>query len=425
MPVSFPHSGRHTVSDRDFLCAWHLWFTRFGPAGANPATDPMPRSNRAVTFPNLVAATGWFSLDVLCRVLTPRRNTMQATDPFMAANAHLLQRVRCVNPRAGTTVNGAQLTPYAVRLLTGTTITACPEIEALLEADFQDEKGDLLDAVVPEDTNAPAIRPACTTTPHVPGSGLTLVTLVNALVDWIDADPFQPHYRRRPAGAPVVGWRARLHSYFWPSPSLGLGATTAALAPFVHQAGLLMPAVRAGTPWTAAQQQSAVTLTHDICRWGGVPKGTVHPADVRAVFESAASGTHHPLAPMDSGWTKVAAIASTHLPAHQHLVIWDSRVAHALIRRLDCILHLAGHSTIPAVLANIGKVPGRGGTRVHATYHLPWPNGYRSWLTQFAGSALIREIRDELNRREIPTQTGTVPPWSCREVEMVLFMDGY
>jgi hypothetical protein len=126
---------------------------------------------------------------------------------------------------------------------------------------------------------------------------------------------------------------------------------------------------------------------------------------------------------MNSGWTKVAAFATGHMPNGQ--VIWDSRVAHSLIRRIDNILVNSGRQEIPEFLKGVGWVPGRGGTRHHPrTYKLKWPNGYRSWQAQFAGSSLVHAIRDELNKRQMGA-TSPQEPWSVRTVEMVLFMDGY
>ncbi|MDZ7801909.1 MAG: hypothetical protein U5K81_14110, partial [Trueperaceae bacterium] len=49
--------------------------------------------------------------------------------------------------------------------------------------------------------------------------------LVRQLAHDIEAEPFQPRYRREPYGKPVTGWRARYLSYFWPRPSMDVKAT--------------------------------------------------------------------------------------------------------------------------------------------------------------------------------------------------------
>ena len=53
---------------------------------------------------------------------------------------------------------------------------------------------------------------------------------------------------------------------------------------------------------------------------------------------------------MNSGWTKVAAFASAHLesvPGRHPQVIFDSRVATAILSRLDSLLAKAGFSSVP------------------------------------------------------------------------------
>lgn len=132
---------------------------------------------------------------------------------------------------------------------------------------------------------------------------------------------------------------------------------------------------------------------------------------------------------MNSGWTKVAAFATAHLEPERGLVIWDSRVAHSLIRRIDRILLNQDHREVTTPFVHIGRVPGRGGSRTQRNpYELKgWHSGYGKWSSVYAGSALVRAIRDELNNRERESAADNAgwQPWTLREVEMVLFMDGY
>lgn len=141
------------------------------------------------------------------------------------------------------------------------------------------------------------------------------------------------------------------------------------------------------------------------------------------MFDSVVLESQQRKAPMNSGWTKLAAIASTTLTPRFHLTIWDSRVAHSLIRRMDAWFASCSLQALPAAVAEIGRVPGRGGTRASTQYQLAWPSGYRKWSAQFAGSELVREIRDELNARQWKLRDRA--RWTVRDVEMVLFMDGY
>jgi hypothetical protein len=128
---------------------------------------------------------------------------------------------------------------------------------------------------------------------------------------------------------------------------------------------------------------------------------------------------------MNSGWTKIAALAT----GDRH-VIWDSRVSTSVVRRLDQLIHLSGASGpagLPAPYHLIGFVnAGRGGTRpiLSGALNFKWRRGYGSWLAQVAGSCFLRCVRDELNNPE-GSWTARTEPWTLREVEMVLFMDGY
>lgn len=131
---------------------------------------------------------------------------------------------------------------------------------------------------------------------------------------------------------------------------------------------------------------------------------------------------------MNSGWTKVAAFLTAHLEAeNRSQAICDSRVSYSLVRGMDGILHSCDYHSVPDWLADIGEIPGRGGYRWTAKRNLKWPRAYGRWESHLATSKLVREIRDELNRRGYLAlkPDGSNSPWTVRSVEMVLFMDGY
>ncbi|MBC7477480.1 MAG: hypothetical protein H7317_05210 [Pseudorhodobacter sp.] len=415
MTVTFLHPKHMTVKCGVFLAAWQAWFDRYAPSKC-AATDGMPVSARHTSLAKQISGGRIFSLDVLCRMLVPYRNTKQASSPFLAANTHLLEVIRVRSPVTGRTVKGVRLTCAAPVLLGGVTVNDRNTVDALLDSDIEDaNKKELLD--VSFEPCEPLERSVSTAEAVVTGALFSNSTLVKALVDWMAIDTFQPHYRRRPIGTSVTGWAARLATYFWPNPGVKAAATSARLLPITLRG-----------PWSPKEEADAVKWATDIFTWGGVPQAVVTPAMVRDVFESVAAGKRIRSAPMNSGWTKVAAFASHGTGAKNEQVIWDSRVAHSLIRRLDALLRAAGHNTVPAltILKDIGRVPGRGGSRTAISYGLNWPVGYRTWTAHFAGSALVREIRDELNKRRTPAEHGKSDgPWTVRDVEMVLFMDGY
>ena len=260
--------------------------------------------------------------------------------------------------------------------------------------------------------------------------------LVRSLVERIHAQPFQPRYRLRPLGRHVIGWPARLRSYFWPTPSMDLDATSRAMTPWFERAGELARRLDDGSAWTLEHRDEATELALTMLRWGRVPPRTpVSPAVVEAVFQRALGRRVTPTPPMNSGWTKVAALATAFLEEHPERnphVIWDSRVSTSLIAHLDSVMIEAGARDPSPLFPGIGTVAGRGGTRkaspVTARLELRWPNGYGRWRTQDAGSLLVREIRDVLNRcgfPAMPLPLGGEGAWTVRGVESALFMDGY
>jgi hypothetical protein len=187
--------------------------------------------------------------------------------------------------------------------------------------------------------------------------------------------------------------------------------------------------VLVGRGWTVAEQRQAVQLARDVFRWGGVPQDpdTVTPSTVQAVYEAALRDDAAARANMNSGWTKVAAFATAHLEESQSgrpQAIWDSRVATAIVSRLERVV--PAHVGIADVFPGVGTVPGRGGTRPRDLAR-NWPSGYGTWRGQVAGSLVVREIRDILNEEDysLPQFEGGPVRWTTRDVEMVLFMDGY
>jgi hypothetical protein len=151
---------------------------------------------------------------------------------------------------------------------------------------------------------------------------------------------------------------------------------------------------------------------------------------VESVFRKALGLPHSKQPPMNSGWTKVAALATAFLEGHPSRapdVIWDSRVSTLLVTRMEALLLEPGIRDPSYLFPHIGTVAGRGGTRPRKT-QLGRAHAYMSWPSQFAGSCLVREIRDVLKGESypaMPAPNGGTKPWTMRGVESVLFMDGY
>jgi hypothetical protein len=277
--------------------------------------------------------------------------------------------------------------------------------------------------------------------PSPPGGGPNN-PIIGMLVRNIHQQPYQPIYRKGNYGAPVTGWGGRLLSYFWPNPATNYQVAAAQVQVLIDDIAPFAQSVRAeienslhvgrpiipGTGTTAIDQAAAVAAATNIHVWGGVPQRSFTWQTLWAVLQSAIVIRATPGAPMNSGWTKVAAFGTNNLgggPGQHPQAIWDSRVATSLTYRLDGILSGLGLQPA-AVFPGIGTVAGRGGTRPRPL-RLRWPNGYGNWKAQFSGSRLIELVRDEVNRLAIPMPLPTLgfSPWTIRGIEQVLFMDGY
>lgn len=408
MTVTFPHANNYSVSDDNFREAWAQIISRYP---GNNIANQLPRLHSINSLQALVCNGQQFSLEYLCRMLVPYRNTMQATQDFMAANAHIVSPIVIINPATGRTVQGAQLIPPVLAPLTSPLDIA--NIEALFEADV-----DELEAV--EEFSSSIVHPA---------GKIIWGRYIDDFVDQINIAPYQPMYRNKAHGAPVKGWDARLHAYFWPNPGINVAVTATHLRPILARCRALAMVVQTSRLWNPAEEAESVVVANEIFKWGGVPQNPVNVTwqNVRNVFEAALTGTVTPGTLMNSGWTKIAAFATAHL-GNSAQVIWDSRVSTSIVRRLDNIFHSAGLGTIPPAYGGIGLVAGQGGTRNNPPQlNYKWRNGYGRWDAQFVGSAFVQEVCKILNKKRvsITKPSGKAGSWIVRDVEMVLFGDGY
>lgn len=225
--------------------------------------------------------------------------------------------------------------------------------------------------------------------------------------DYLAQVPFQIFDRRRRAlhpAQPVEGFAARLGSYFWPSPSVDYLATATTLNAFIGRA-------RALSANLAGNAAAVLALFQDICDWGGVKLPTQDAAVVVHNLGEARKHKSSSPAAMNSAWTKLYAIFYP-----DDFVIFDSRVATALVSIAEAVLddgELAGFKQqYPAV----GTVAGRGGSRPRATRSY-WKNAYTSWQAQLDANLLSKRILSALN--------GEDGKYTLRELEAVLFMEGY
>jgi hypothetical protein len=411
MAIKFPHAMGWSVKEDEFREAWTLLHLQYGRPDVPPNELPILQLHEG--FDALAEKGRQLSLDYLCRLLVPAtlRNTTQGSKTFIKANEHIVEVTpyAVMNPATDRSVEGVRLRP-------GFEIVS-PATERLFLAAEDDSAAEVREGTVARPLQ-PGISLACSSWRSGPD-------FVRLFVETVATDPFIAYYRKKPLPLPAVtGWDARLNAYFWPNPAVTGPMTTAAIAPMVLAFTPLAAAVRAGAAWTSAQKAAAVTACNDIFDWGSVPQdpSTVTPSNIRAVIDAALHDDAASTALMNSGWTKVAALATG--DCH---VIWDSRVSTSVVRRLDRLILLSGVKILTAPYDLIGLVNvGRGGSRPVAPGHLNlrWRGGYGSWLAQVTGSAFLRCVRDELNDPKVGW-TARHMPWTLRDVEMVLFMDGY
>ncbi|KPF64274.1 hypothetical protein IP79_05955 [Porphyrobacter sp. AAP60] len=240
--------------------------------------------------------------------------------------------------------------------------------------------------------------------------------------------------KRGAAGPEASSWADRFLAYQWRK--AGPFSTLKALLPIEDILCAAVDVLENGTSWAPNESVQIAGAVEKLFEWGGVSRGKGHRNPdidvIRAVMLTAMTGENKFGAPLDSAWTKLAAVCSSRL-ANPH-VIFDSRVSISLLRAIERATLDHGHvqQLAPGLKSALGLVPGRGGSRPQHISDLRsrgWKWGYGKWSCQFAASQIVREMAAVLNyKREfgpMPVRDGGSSSWTVRGVEMVLFMDGY
>lgn len=431
------------------LALWHELINEWHPEVIDPMRATMRRGHVKESLSSYLHSQDWphverkyaekaCRFETVLRVASGALDTMHASSQFFtrAENATWFEALDRRTVNGETVPLSVGLTDAAIEVWNASAAareTALVAARALLAADLTSQG--IAVALLPcSETPAGTGQMPSEHAGTPPGpalhAGAGRAAYLQTLVRHIHEQPWQPVYRRKPFGTPVRGWDERLKAYFWPLPVKGYDQTCLDMQSIHERARLLALALTRNGRWSEAEGMLAVQLANDIFTWGGVPqeRDTVTPSTVEHVFQAALVNDACATANMNSGWTKVAAFATAHLEQDASglpQVIWDSRVATAIIGRLDSLL--ASDATPAGLFPDIGIVTGRGGTRPRALVQR-WPSGYGRWSSQVAGSALVRELRDILNGGDYPSMPmpGTRQgAWTTRGVEMVLFMDGY
>lgn len=250
---------------------------------------------------------------------------------------------------------------------------------------------------------------------------------VAIIVNYIAEQPFQGYYRRKPVGSPKQGWGARLKAYFWPAPDQIWSTTCSRVSGISSRIRRAIAKLQACADDTTAADELLAAFK-STCTWGSVKLPESDPCRLgkevlRAVHELSDGREPPSCCRLNSAWTKLYAFALPDI-----CVIYDSRVAAALTSILDPAMHLISSSSRWQPYVGLGIISGRGGSRPRDV-SWKWPIGYGSWAGQMAANLLCRTVVNELNRQSITRsdcrKVDDRTPWTLREVEAVLFMEGY
>lgn len=261
--------------------------------------------------------------------------------------------------------------------------------------------------------------------------------ILHCLADSIHTDPWALHIRRIQVGDEITGWSNRLQAYQWGRDDL------------ISHLG-----------WLKNTKARAAKLDHDntndfneihqvgleILAWGRVTRSNSQKdaSTFISVVKSARLGKRLHDAPMNSGWTKIAALF-TQGGSYAPQIIWDSRVSFSICTRLaKCAEKIEASSELQNNFEDVAYIQGRGGNRVGVVDRnlLGFPPRYgygnRAWLAHFAGAKIHADLAQILN--SAPKKYGRpfdgLDEKSLEEIDMsnkwtpwlvacVTFMDGY
>lgn len=448
MNISFEHANGFSITPTMFIAGWKVWFKRFSEHPQQWKFGKMPLGESADSLSELIRQRKRFSLEVLARMMVPwaYRNSSQTSPAFIEKYSKWVE-LTSLSDEDGNEIKAVSLTEHAVNYWDSLAFAVQDDFMNYAEARVQaDIEAPSSDPVVLDDQGIELIGED-TYPPYVPNAEASDEEFIKALVQWIDDAPHQPIYLKQPVGDAVAGWQDRLISFFWPKPRIGYALYHAAIDPLYYRATELAKIVDAEgqkaslgnskVPWDQEWRDMAVKTAVELFDVSGTPQSGVTLDNVYKVMQAALNEDFDSKAKMNSGWSFLASAATSYLDNEEGrlpMVWWCSRVAGAIISRLDFLLAEAGVTKLGQRFKNIGTVPGYGGTRPRQ-YTLDWPEGYRSWECQIAASQLVQQIVTILNTEKdsqgdrryghMPLAGGGRGDWTVLGVQTVLFSDGY
>lgn len=286
------------------------------------------------------------------------------------------------------------------------------EDDGLDEAERQEDYTDTYNAIIPPGKSKPKHKT------------FTKDQIAADFVDYLRNKPFRIKVNTKKGGVwspkdgTVIGWNSRLNEYKWNKKSWQ--ETSSKLEKFEQQIVSLKSKLNLGESKTLETEASSIYS--GILKWGN-PKGVKRNGSF--VLERLNELWNGELTQVDSTLTKLYALAE---PAEY--IIYDSRVATAIItiaediyryrsidgKRIETV-NLIFHDAY----RNLGKYDGSGGTRPRGFRWSKWPNAYKSVNAQKDANDLCKRIVNVLNSNKEDGRSN----WTMREVEAVLFMEGY
>jgi hypothetical protein len=212
----------------------------------------------------------------------------------------------------------------------------------------------------------------------------------------------------------VTGWWDRLNAYDWNNADWS--ETALVVTDFSKRLAALESSAKPA-PATAKK------IYDDIKKWGNPSRGSKYSGDqVLALLRPLWKG--NTINAVDSTLTKLYAFARP-----DDYAIYDSRVAAAILTIAEDIFRpkSKGTKVIDTVqyfqthYPHLGLYNGTGGTRQRGCRSRQWPIAYKVVDAQYQANDLCKRIRDRLNA----LKENDRPSWTLREVEAVLFMEGY
>ena len=246
-------------------------------------------------------------------------------------------------------------------------------------------------------------------------------------VDYLENMPFRilkkgtgrGRYSWHPQEGAACGWNERLSAYEWNDKNWK--DTESKIKEFTRNLDSLEKQWKKH-PGSLELQKTAKDIYDEIKKWGN-ERGKDRDAE-EVLSYLVKLWDKNEIDAVDSTLTKLYAFARPN-----KYVIYDSRVAMAIVRIAEFMYPVKTkenrqHDTVEdfkKFFKHLGTVDGVGGTRLGAVFRQKWPRARTKVKAQYEANRLCKAIVNSLNDQKVGGRTD----WKLREVEAVLFMEGY